>query len=98
MYNDAQLKIDRIAKRLTPLHTFEDSIGHNKLKVKKRYGDDDAAQLIVDSLSTLLSLERPILKGADEIGDEGTNSMISDFISEQEKVIWRLKAFLEETI
>lgn len=104
LYNDAQLKIDMIAERVltiggTPLHTFEDYISHNKLKVGKNVTTDtDAVQLIVESLSTLLSLERPILKATDEIGDEGTNSMISDFISEQEKVIWMLKAFLEETI
>jgi starvation-inducible DNA-binding protein len=30
--------------------------------------------------------------------DEGTNSMMSDFIAEQEKTIWMMNAWLEESI
>jgi len=104
LYNDAQLKIDMIAERVltiggTPLHTFEDYVKNNKLKVGKNMTrDEDAVNLIVDSLSTLLSIERPILTMTGDIGDEGTNAMISDFISAQEKEIWMLKAWLEESI
>jgi starvation-inducible DNA-binding protein len=104
LYNDAQLKIDMIAERVltiggTPLHTFEDYVKNNKLKVGKNVTrDEDAVNLIVDSLSTLLSIERPILTMTGDIGDEGTNAMISDFISAQEKEIWMLKAWLEESI
>ena len=47
--------------------------------------DDKAVQLIVDSLSELLSIERKILDKTAETGDEGTNSMMSDFISEHRK-------------
>ena len=104
LYNDSQLKIDLIAERVltlggTPLHTFEDYILKNKLAVGKNiHNDEQAIALIVSSLSQLLKIERVILDQAGEINDEGTNSMMSDFIKEQEKTIWMMKAWLEEEI
>jgi starvation-inducible DNA-binding protein len=104
LYNDAQLKIDLIAERILtigghPLHTFEDYVKHNTLAVGKAISEDEKAiHLIVNSLAGLLELERPLLQLSGEINDEGTNSMISDFISEQEKTIWMMKAWLEESL
>lgn len=102
LYNDTQLKIDAIAERVLtlggrPLHTFEDYIKFNQLTVGKNISNDEKAiHLIVDSLSHLLKIERKILVKSVEISDEGTNSMISDFIAEQEKTIWMMQAWLEE--
>jgi starvation-inducible DNA-binding protein len=104
LYNDSQLKIDMIAERILtlggrPLHTFEDYCKNNKLFVGKDISnDEEAVNLIVNSLSQLLKIERVILTQADEALDEGTNSMMSDFIKEQEKTIWMMKAWLEEEI
>ncbi|WP_163408239.1 Dps family protein [Flavobacterium ajazii] len=104
LYTDSQLKIDMIAERVltiggTPLHTFEDYIKNNKLKVGKNISNDEkAVQLIVNSLSDLLKIERNILNQSGEINDEGTNSMMSDFIAEQEKTIWMMNAWLEEEL
>ena len=104
LYNDSQLKIDLIAERVltlggTPLHTFEDYITHNRLKVGKNISNDEkAVQLIVNSLSSLLDIERAILSKANENNDEGTNAMMSDFIVEQEKTIWMMMAWLEEKV
>lgn len=100
LYNDSQLKIDMIAERVltlegTPLHTFEDYIQKNQLQIGKNiHNDEIAVKLIVDSLGILLKLERVILQNAAEINDEGTSSMMSDFITEQEKTIWMMKAWL----
>jgi starvation-inducible DNA-binding protein len=102
LYNDSQLKIDGIAERVLtlggrPLHTFEDYIKFNQLTVGKNISNDEKAiHLIVDSLSHLLKIEREILVKSAEISDEGTNSMMSDFIAEQEKTIWMMQAWLEE--
>lgn len=104
LYNDSQIKIDLIAERVltlggTPLHTFSDYIINSKLKVGKGISKDvEAIQLILDSLSVLLQIERVILNKSGNINDEGTNSMMSDFITEQEKTIWMLKAWLDEEI
>lgn len=104
LYNDSQLKIDMIAERVLtlggrPLHTFEDYIKFNQLTVGKNVSNDEKAiHLIVDSLSKLLKIEREILEKASEIKDEGTNTMISDFVSEQEKTIWMMCAWLEDEL
>lgn len=104
LYNDSQIKIDLIAERVltlggTPLHTFADYIANSKLNVGKNISKDvEAIQLILESLSVLLQIERVILAKAADINDEGTNSMMSDFIAEQEKTNWMLKAWMEEEI
>ncbi|NNE31962.1 MAG: DNA starvation/stationary phase protection protein [Winogradskyella sp.] len=104
LYTDANLKVDEIAERIltlgaTPLHTFEDYTKAAKVPVGKNISKDEkAVQLIVNSLSELLKIERGILDRSDEIGDEGTNSMMSDFITEQEKTVWMMKAWLGETV
>lgn len=104
LYNDSQLKIDLIAERVltlggTPLHTFSDYIANSKLQVGKNISKDiEAIQLILESLNVLLQTERVILSKSAEINDEGTNAMMSDFIAEQEKTNWMLKAWMEEEI
>lgn len=104
LYNDSQLKIDLIAERVLtlggiPLHTFEDYLKNNKLIIGSNIHNDEAAiNLIVDSLSKLLTIEREILIKSSQINDEGTSSMITDFISEQEKTIWMMNAWLEKEL
>ncbi|AEW84998.1 DNA starvation/stationary phase protection protein [Flavobacterium columnare NBRC 100251 = ATCC 23463] len=104
LYNDAQLKIDMIAERILtlggiPYHTFEDYLKASELTAGKNISNDEKAiRLIVESITILLVIERKILKGSDVIDDEGTSSMMSDFIKEQEKTIWMMSAWLEETI
>lgn len=104
LYNDAQLKIDLIAERVLtvggkPLHTFEDYIANNRLNIGKNISNDEkAVHLITESLAGLLQIERKLLSDSAAIDDEGTNNMIGNFIVDQEKVIWMMKAWLEEGI
>ncbi len=104
LYTDANLKVDLIAERIltlgvTPLHTFEDYTKAAKVPVGKNISKDEkAVELIVESLTELLKIERKILNASDEANDEGTNSMMSDFITEQEKTVWMMKAWLGETV
>lgn len=104
LYTDANIKVDEIAERIltlggVPLHTFEDYAEHSKVPIGKNIsGDEDAIRLIVASLTQLLVLEREILNTSGEANDEGTNSMMSDFITEQEKTVWMMKAWLAEDI
>lgn len=99
-YTDSQVKIDDIAERILtlqgkPLHTFIDYINNSSVFVGKDISNDiEAVELVVNSLSELLKIEREILKISDEANDEGTNSMMSDFIAEQEKTIWMLNSWL----
>ena len=104
LYDDANMKVDEIAERIltlggVPLHTFEDYIANSKVPVGKNVTkDEEAIRLIVESLTQLLMIERKLLNASDEAEDEGTNSMMSDFISEQEKTVWMMKAWLAEDI
>lgn len=99
-YTDSQEKIDMIAERIltlggTPLHTFKDYTSLAVVPVGKNVSNDiEGVSLVVNSLSELLKIERAILEESDEANDEGTNSMMSDFIAEQEKTIWMLQAWL----
>lgn len=56
----------------------------------------EAINLIVNSLSILLTIERQILADSGVIDDEGTNSMMSDLLNEQEKTIWMMNAWLTD--
>ena len=91
LYDDTNMKVDEIAERIltlgeTPLHTFNDYISNAKVPVGKNVSvDEQAVRLIVDSLTELLKIERELLDKSGEANDEGTNSMMSDFITEQEK-------------
>lgn len=99
-YTDSQEKIDMIAERIltlegTPLHTFAEYTKLSKVAVGKNISNDvEAVKLVVNSLSELLKIERVILNESDDANDEGTNSMMSDFIAEQEKTIWMLNSWL----
>jgi len=99
-YTDSQEKIDMIAERIltlegTPLHTFTEYTALSKVAVGKNISNDvEAVKLVVNSLSELLKIERVILNESDDANDEGTNSMMSDFIAEQEKTIWMLNSWL----
>ena len=104
LYTDANTKVDEIAERILtlggiPYHTFPDYDANSKVPMGKNITqDEDAIRLIVDSLTQLLLIERKIMESSDDMNDEGTNAMMSDFISEQEKTVWMMKAWLTEDI
>ena len=104
LYDDANLKVDLIAERIltlgvVPLHTFEDYTEQATVPAGKNITkDEEAIRLIVDSLKELLLIERKLLDASADANDEGTNSMMSDFITEQEKTVWMMKAWLTEEI
>jgi starvation-inducible DNA-binding protein len=99
-YTDSLIKIDDIAERILtlqgkPLHTFTDYIKTASVPVGKEISNDvEGVNLVVISLTELLTIERVILNLSEEVNDEGTNSMMSDIISEQEKTIWMLNSWL----
>ena len=104
LYTTAQEQVDEIAERIltlggVPFHTLESYVKHASVPVGENIFDDEkTVRLVIDTISALLPLEREILTLSDEINDEGTNSLISGFISEQEKNVWMLKAYLNEVI
>lgn len=102
LYDDLVLKIDEIAERIvtltgTPLHTYADFIEISDVKAHKNVTNgNEAVAAILDVFKTILVKQREILDMSDEAGDEGTNAMMSDYISEQEKTVWMYSAYLNK--
>lgn len=100
LYNDAVMKVDEIAERIltlgeTPHHTFTAYLEHSTIKEAANVKDGEGTvSTTLANLKTLLEMERKILDLSGEAGDEGTNSQMSDYISQQEKTVWMLSAYL----
>lgn len=101
-YNDAILKIDEIAERIltlegTPLHAYSAYMKQAEIKEVTNVSDGNTCvREIVNGLVVLVKKEREILALAAETGDDGTQDMINPYISQQEKTLWMLRAYLNE--
>lgn len=101
LYNDLELKIDEVAERIlmlggTPLHSFVDYSDISSIAPAKNVSaGKEAVQSILSGFQTLLIQQRGLLELSDNAQDEGTNSLMSDYIREQEKLVWMYSAFLK---
>ena len=99
MYDDTAEKVDEIAERIlmlggTPANKFSDYLKvANVNEVDKVSNGDEALNNILQSISYLIGEERKILSIASQAGDEVTVSMMSDYLKEQEKLVWMLVAY-----
>lgn len=100
LYNDALLKIDEIAERIltlgyTPVHSFSDYVKGSSIKEYKNISDGKkAVSNVIEGFGTLLVIERELLQLSADAADEGTNALMSDYIREQEKLVWMYSSFL----
>ena len=49
---------------------------------------------VLEMVKTIMAQERAVIAAADEAGDESSNALMSDFLREQEKLVWMLTATL----
>ncbi len=102
LYNDLFLKIDEVAERILtlgyhPAHRFTDYLKASDIKESTEVSDGiKAVEQILAALKVLLGKQRSILALSAEIGDEGTNALMSDYIRAQEKLVWMYSAFLKK--
>lgn len=102
LYTDTQLKIDEIAERIltlghTPNHTFTDFLKLSKIKEQRNITEGTkAVNSVLDSFAVLLDVERKLLTLSAEADDEGTNALMSDYIRQQEKLVWMYSAYLSK--
>ena len=100
-YDNAVVKIDEIAERILtlegePLHTFTDYVKTAKIKEEKSVTDGTkGVEIVLKNFGVLIAQEREILADAGDADDEGTASLMSDYITETEKVIWMLNSYLK---
>jgi len=101
LYTGANAAVDEIAERIltlgrTPLHTFSDYIDNAAIKVSKNVsGGTETVKATIENLSRIIEIEREIFALANEAEDEGTATLMSDYIKEQEKTVWMLNAYVK---
>ncbi|SHI21141.1 starvation-inducible DNA-binding protein [Ferrimonas marina] len=99
IYDQLLIKVDELAERILtlgqqPLHGFSDYLSRAQLDEAKNVHDGHVAvENILGAYQLLLGQQRKILAAAAELGDEGTVSLLSDYISQQEKESWMLAAY-----
>jgi starvation-inducible DNA-binding protein len=100
LYTDFQLKIDEVAERIltlggTPVHSYSQYLKLSEVKEKTNISaGKKAVEDILSNFKLIISLQREILDLSSEANDEGTNALMSDYIREQEKLVWMYSSFL----
>lgn len=100
LYNAANLAVDETAERILtlgarPLSSYQEYIETASIKEAREVKDPTTmVEIVRSNLSTLLELERETLEAAGISRDEGTVSLMSDYITAKEKVVWMLSAYL----
>lgn len=56
----------------------------------------EGVQSILDAFEILIVRQRELLNISADAGDEGTNALMSDYVREQEKLVWMYSAFLKK--
>ncbi len=101
LYNDLFLKIDEVAERIltlggVPNHKFTDYLQSTQVPESNEVSDGrKAIENILNAFQILLTKQRHILELSADINDEGTNAQMSDYIREQEKLVWMYSAYLK---
>lgn len=100
LYTDLQVKIDEVAERIltlghTPSHSYTDYLKMAAIKEKKNVSDGkEGVKSVLESFGILLKIERELLSLSADAEDEGTNALMSDYIRQQEKLVWMYSSFM----
>jgi starvation-inducible DNA-binding protein len=101
IYDSLNEMADEIAERILmldgkPLHSFSEYIKVSSVKERLNLSSaEDTIKALLDDTAKLLEAEREILALASDNDDDGTASLMSGFIGEQEKMIWMFNALLK---
>jgi len=99
LYNDLLLKIDEVAERIltlgyTPNHRYTDYLEVSEIEESGHVSDGKkAVHEILAAFKSVIGIQREILDLSDDAGDEGTNALMSDYIQEQEKMVWMYSSY-----
>ena len=99
LYNGAAEKVDELAERIlmlggVPVNKFSEYL--KVAKVKEVSGvscADEALENVLNTYGQFIAEERKLLSLASESGDEATVALMSDYLKEQEKLVWMLVAY-----
>lgn len=102
LYDDAGEKADEVAERLlqldvTPEHRPSKYLPVSQIKeLDVVHCGKKCLEHVLEMVKVIIAQERVVLEAADAAGDEATNALMSDFIREQEKLVWMVTASLPE--
>lgn len=92
--------MDELAERILtlgeiPLHSYAAYGRVASLKAVENVSEgDQCLKYILEDLSVLIAQERDIIRAAAEAGDDGTQDLLNPYISQQEKLVWMINAYL----
>ncbi|WP_372775570.1 Dps family protein [Mangrovibacterium sp.] len=98
-YTEMAEVIDEVAERILmvggePLHSFSDYLANASLDEITHVSDGiEAVNYTVAQTEVLLEQMNQIQANAADRGDEATNALFSELISNTEKKLWMLRAF-----
>lgn len=101
LYDDAAAKADEVAERILTLGGVPENRFSEYLKIANIRETtavscaDEALRQILDSYGYLIGEERKLLAQASEAGDDTTATLMSDYLKEQEKLVWMLAAYFD---
>ena len=101
LYNDALVKVDEVAERIltlghTPVHSYSAYLATSTIKEAVNISEGKlAVEKVLEGFRVLLGIEREIFNLSEEANDEGTGALMSDYIREQEKLVWMYSASLK---
>lgn len=96
------VKIDEVAEWIltpgySPNHRYSDYLKESEIQESKYVSDGvTAIRQILDAFTSQITLQREILQLFDVAGDEATKALMSDYIREQEKLVWMYSAYISE--
>jgi starvation-inducible DNA-binding protein len=99
LYDNAAAKTDEIAERIlmlggVPAHNFSEYLKLSKVKETGYVSSgDEGLKNVVETYSHFIASERAIIKLCGETGDEASIALLTDYIKEQEKMLWMLSAY-----
>lgn len=99
LYNDAAEKVDELAERILmlggqPENRFSEYLRTARIaEITGVSCAEEALSHILDTYSHLIREERKLLALASEASDEATVALMSDYLKEQEKMVWMLVAW-----
>ncbi len=100
LYDVVGDQIDEVAERIltlggVPEHNLKSYIKLAKLEESGYItGAEESVKLVLNNLSYLIAAERAAMDLAGDLDDEGTSALMSDYIRDQEKLVWMYTAWL----
>ena len=101
LYNDALVKVDEVAERIltlghTPVHSYSAYLATSTIKEAVNISEGKlAVEKVLEGFRVLLGIEREIFHLSEKANDEGTGALMTDYIREQEKLVWMYSASLK---